>query len=102
MMQWLSELVELGSVPQWVAQRYIFHNSKYPLEINMIYLTHLLSLIYYYFYYFYLCKAGFKTACITKLFPTRSHTVAAQGGINAALGYCSYRLYVCSYAWVHI
>lgn len=28
----------------------------------------------------------FKTACITKLFPTRSHTVAAQGGINAALG----------------
>ncbi len=30
-------------------------------------------------------EAGFKTACITKLFPTRSHTVAAQGGINAAL-----------------
>jgi len=29
---------------------------------------------------------GFKTACISKLFPTRSHTVAAQGGINAALG----------------
>eukprot|EP00281_Chroomonas_sp_CCMP1168_P020365 CAMPEP_0206228630 /NCGR_PEP_ID=MMETSP0047_2-20121206/9270_1 /ASSEMBLY_ACC=CAM_ASM_000192 /TAXON_ID=195065 /ORGANISM="Chroomonas mesostigmatica_cf, Strain CCMP1168" /LENGTH=636 /DNA_ID=CAMNT_0053651883 /DNA_START=69 /DNA_END=1979 /DNA_ORIENTATION=- len=29
---------------------------------------------------------GFKVACITKLFPTRSHTVAAQGGINAALG----------------
>eukprot|EP00919_Chromeraceae_sp_WS-2016_P033154 GHVR01078301.1.p1 GENE.GHVR01078301.1~~GHVR01078301.1.p1 ORF type:complete len:630 (+),score=166.09 GHVR01078301.1:41-1930(+) len=29
---------------------------------------------------------GLKTACITKLFPTRSHTVAAQGGINAALG----------------
>merc|ERR1712045_304482 len=29
---------------------------------------------------------GFKTAVITKLFPTRSHTVAAQGGINAALG----------------
>eukprot|EP01069_Polyplicarium_translucidae_P003275 Polyplicarium_translucidae@DN2262_c0_g1_i4.p1 len=27
-----------------------------------------------------------KTACITKVFPTRSHTVAAQGGINAALG----------------
>lgn len=25
-------------------------------------------------------------SCITKLFPTRSHTVAAQGGINAALG----------------
>lgn len=30
-------------------------------------------------------EAGLKTACITKLFPTRSHTVAAQGGINAAL-----------------
>lgn len=30
-------------------------------------------------------EAGFRTACITKLFPTRSHTVAAQGGINAAL-----------------
>ncbi|TPX31679.1 succinate dehydrogenase [Synchytrium microbalum] len=29
---------------------------------------------------------GLSTACITKLFPTRSHTVAAQGGINAALG----------------
>lgn len=33
-----------------------------------------------------LAEAGLKTACITKLFPTRSHTVAAQGGINAALG----------------
>lgn len=33
-----------------------------------------------------LAEKGFKTACITKLFPTRSHTVAAQGGINAALG----------------
>ncbi|PVU97371.1 hypothetical protein BB561_000589 [Smittium simulii] len=33
-----------------------------------------------------LSKEGFKTACISKLFPTRSHTVAAQGGINAALG----------------
>jgi succinate dehydrogenase (ubiquinone) flavoprotein subunit len=33
-----------------------------------------------------LVEAGFKTAVITKLFPTRSHTVAAQGGINAALG----------------
>ena len=33
-----------------------------------------------------LSELGFKTACITKLFPTRSHTVAAQGGINAALG----------------
>ncbi|MDY0242234.1 MAG: succinate dehydrogenase flavoprotein subunit, partial [Rhodospirillaceae bacterium] len=30
--------------------------------------------------------SGFKTACVTKLFPTRSHTVAAQGGIGAALG----------------
>ena len=29
--------------------------------------------------------AGFSCACITKLFPTRSHTIAAQGGINAAL-----------------
>ena len=29
---------------------------------------------------------GFKTACISKVFPTRSHTVAAQGGISAALG----------------
>ncbi|CDJ69818.1 succinate dehydrogenase (ubiquinone) flavoprotein subunit, mitochondrial, putative [Eimeria necatrix] len=29
---------------------------------------------------------GLRTACISKLFPTRSHTVAAQGGINAALG----------------
>merc|ERR550514_2620840 len=29
--------------------------------------------------------AGLKTACLTKVFPTRSHTVAAQGGINAAL-----------------
>lgn len=33
-----------------------------------------------------LVAEGFKTAVITKLFPTRSHTVAAQGGINAALG----------------
>src|SRR5258708_4636590 len=30
--------------------------------------------------------AGRKPACITKVFPTRSHTVAAQGGIGAALG----------------
>ncbi|XP_076437562.1 succinate dehydrogenase [ubiquinone] flavoprotein subunit, mitochondrial-like isoform X2 [Babylonia areolata] len=36
---------------------------------------------------FGLAEVGFKTACITKLFPTRSHTVAAQGGINAALGH---------------
>ncbi|QHS74453.1 succinate dehydrogenase flavoprotein subunit SDH1 [Saccharomyces paradoxus] len=35
---------------------------------------------------FGLAEAGYKTACISKLFPTRSHTVAAQGGINAALG----------------
>ncbi len=31
-------------------------------------------------------SAGLKTACISKVFPTRSHTVAAQGGISAALG----------------
>jgi succinate dehydrogenase (ubiquinone) flavoprotein subunit len=31
-------------------------------------------------------SAHISVACITKLFPTRSHTVAAQGGINAALG----------------
>ena len=31
-------------------------------------------------------EAGLKTACITKVFPTRSHTVAAQGGVAAALG----------------
>jgi len=31
-------------------------------------------------------KQGLKVACITKVFPTRSHTVAAQGGISAALG----------------
>lgn len=35
---------------------------------------------------FGLSELGYKTACISKLFPTRSHTVAAQGGINAALG----------------
>lgn len=33
-----------------------------------------------------LTEAGLNTAVVTKLFPTRSHTVAAQGGINAALG----------------
>ena len=33
-----------------------------------------------------LAQAGLATACITKVFPTRSHTVAAQGGISAALG----------------
>jgi len=31
-------------------------------------------------------RAGLHTACISKVFPTRSHTVAAQGGISAALG----------------
>ena len=31
-------------------------------------------------------EAGLRTACVTKLFPTRSHTVAAQGGVAAALG----------------
>ena len=30
--------------------------------------------------------AGLSTACITKVFPTRSHTVAAQGGMSASLG----------------
>ncbi|MBO9671117.1 MAG: succinate dehydrogenase flavoprotein subunit [Sphingobium sp.] len=33
-----------------------------------------------------IAESGLKTACITKLFPTRSHTVAAQGGIAASLG----------------
>lgn len=33
-----------------------------------------------------MAQAGLKTACLTKVFPTRSHTVAAQGGISAALG----------------
>ncbi len=31
-------------------------------------------------------RAGLRTACVTKVFPTRSHTVAAQGGVAAALG----------------
>src|SRR5688500_13861338 len=35
---------------------------------------------------FGLAQQGLKTACLTKVFPTRSHTVAAQGGISAALG----------------
>jgi len=35
---------------------------------------------------FGMAKEGLKTACVTKVFPTRSHTVAAQGGISAALG----------------
>jgi succinate dehydrogenase / fumarate reductase flavoprotein subunit len=33
-----------------------------------------------------LAESGLSTACVTKVFPTRSHTVAAQGGISAALG----------------
>lgn len=35
---------------------------------------------------FGMAEAGLSTACITKVFPTRSHTVAAQGGMSAALG----------------
>ncbi len=35
---------------------------------------------------FGLAEQGLSTACITKVFPTRSHTVAAQGGMSAALG----------------
>jgi succinate dehydrogenase / fumarate reductase flavoprotein subunit len=35
---------------------------------------------------FGLAQSGLTTACLTKVFPTRSHTVAAQGGISAALG----------------
>ena len=35
---------------------------------------------------FGLAEQGLNTACLTKVFPTRSHTVAAQGGISAALG----------------
>jgi succinate dehydrogenase / fumarate reductase flavoprotein subunit len=35
---------------------------------------------------FGLAQKGLTTACLTKVFPTRSHTVAAQGGISAALG----------------
>ena len=33
-----------------------------------------------------LARAGLKVAVLTKVFPTRSHTVAAQGGIGASLG----------------
>ena len=36
-----------------------------------------------------LSEAGLKTACISKVFPTRSHTSAAQGGISACLLYTS-------------
>jgi succinate dehydrogenase / fumarate reductase flavoprotein subunit len=35
---------------------------------------------------FGLAQAGLRTACVTKVFPTRSHTVAAQGGVSASLG----------------
>ncbi len=35
---------------------------------------------------FGMANQGLKTACVTKVFPTRSHTVAAQGGVSAALG----------------
>ena len=41
---------------------------------------------------FGLAQKGLQTACITKVFPTRSHTVAAQGGIGAALGNVAGRL----------
>lgn len=33
-----------------------------------------------------LAQAGFTVALVSKLFPTRSHTIAAQGGMNAAIG----------------
>src|SRR5258708_13805446 len=33
-----------------------------------------------------MASSGLKTACVTKVFPTRSHTVAAQGGMAATLG----------------
>ncbi|MCB1875110.1 MAG: FAD-binding protein, partial [Chromatiales bacterium] len=35
---------------------------------------------------FGMAEKGLRTACVTKVFPTRSHTVAAQGGVSAALG----------------
>lgn len=35
---------------------------------------------------FGMAEKNLKTACLSKVFPTRSHTVAAQGGISAALG----------------
>ena len=38
-----------------------------------------------------MAEQGLKTACITKVFPTRSHTVAAQGGIAASLAYIGQR-----------
>ncbi len=47
---------------------------------------------------FGMAEKGLKTACLTKVFPTRSHTVAAQGGVSAALGnmgedHWSYHMY---------
>src|ERR1044071_8985455 len=35
---------------------------------------------------FGMAEQGLRTACITQVFPTRSHTVAAQGGMSASLG----------------
>lgn len=46
-------------------------------------------------------QSGLKSACVSKLFPTRSHTVAAQGGINAALGNMSeddWRWHMCVFS----
>lgn len=37
-----------------------------------------------------LVSRGFNVAVISKLFPTRSHTTAAQGGVNAAIGLLDY------------
>lgn len=39
-----------------------------------------------------LAQHGFSVALVSKLFPTRSHTIAAQGGMNAAIGL--YRVYI--------
>ena len=41
---------------------------------------------------------GYKTACISKVFPTRSHTVAAQGGISAALGASLHKYSIASWS----
>ena len=43
-----------------------------------------------------MAEKGLKTACITKVFPTRSHTVAAQGGIGEA------QLQMAEYFWVWV
>jgi hypothetical protein len=48
---------------------------------------------------FGLAEAGLNTACITKLFPTRSHTVAAQGGVNAALGVSKHAMHKFLWSW---